>query len=225
VTIGSEWLDSHAVEPRLQLKRATTVAGIALLLFGAGLALGLNLSPVESDVPAATRPSSGPVKLLNDVPVGYARTEGGAAAAAENFLRIGSGSLVTDEHRYVRAMSTMAAPEWKPRAETTGRNAVSFFRDYYGPEGALFTAPVAVEVVDFTGNRARVEMWSVSIATGSKRPRGEQVWGITTLDLRWVAGDWRISHVRTESSLAPALMGGQRPGPVEKIIEEFDPGA
>lgn len=177
---------------------------------------------VTGQIRSAAGPGAGPTNVENAVPIGYSRTTAGAAVAAENFLRAGSGTLVADKAKYLAAMSTMATPKWKPRAIETGRNAVAFFQDRYGSRGTLLTAPLAVDVVELEHKRARVKIWSVSVASGSKQPGGEQVWGVTTFDLKWISGDWRVARETTRGSPAAVLLEGQRLGPVASLMDKFD---
>lgn len=230
MTVSSEWLNGAA--PGAQGRRKWLGAGllIVILVFGSGLVVG---SRVGNSDPGGDRssggsitgqPDSGPTSSLNGVPVGFAQTKEGALAAAQSFLKVGSSSLVTEGSNYVQAMSTMAAPEWRERAEEMGANGNAFFVERYGSDGSLVASPMASKVVEFRPSSARVLLWSASLASGSKRPAGEQAWSVTTLDLRWVGADWRISHQVTSSSPPPPVMNGQTPASVEHVIKEFRRG-
>jgi len=130
---------------------------------------------------------------------------------------------VADGDAYVAAMTTMAAPEWEASALETGRNAVSFFDEHYGGDGVSVTVPVAHEVVSFTPDAASVEIYSVMVAAGDKLSRGEQIWGLSRVQLRWVDGDWRLSSEDNTSAPAPAFLPGQRAGDVAPILGGFEP--
>lgn len=232
MTIGSEWLSSsYQTSAQSARKRAGAVALIVALVFGIGLVVGIRVDGAGDSggdpsisTPTTGQPDPGPTGVLNGVPVGYAQTEAGALAAAEHFQEIGSSSLAADESVYVEAMSTMAAPEWRERAEETGRNGVAFFEERYGVEGSLLTSPVGARLVEFSPSTAVVELWSVSLSSGSNVPAGEQVWSLTTLSLRWVEGDWRISDQETSSSPPPPLVNGQQPESARRLVDEFSRG-
>jgi hypothetical protein len=161
--------------------------------------------------------------VIDGVGVGYARSEAGALAAATEFLSAGGGSLVTDQDAYRAAMEAMAAPEWLASARETGRNAVAFISDRYGADATSVTVPVAHEVIDHTPDNATIEVYSVMLASGDKLPAGEQLWGLSRIQLRWVEGDWKLSSEDNVAAPAPALLPGDRPGDIGSILESFEP--
>jgi hypothetical protein len=210
-------------------RRVGLVALAALIVFGAGLAVGLrgdgNQQGGESTTPSTTasRSDPGPTRVVDGVGVGYTRSEAGALAAATEFLEVGGGSLASDEGAYLAAMEAMSAPEWRANAQETGRNAVSFFTERYGESATSVTVPVAHEVVSYTPETATIEIYSVMLASGDKLPRGEQLWGLSRVQLRWVDGDWRLSSEDNVAAPAPALLPGQSPGDIGSILKGFEP--
>jgi hypothetical protein len=211
-------------------RRVGLVALAALIVFGSGLAVGIRSGNGgeqggEAATPSATAryPDPGPTRVIDGVGVGYARSEAGALAAATEFLTVGGGSLANDEASYLAAMEAMAAPEWRANAQETGRNAVAFFSQRYGEDATSVTVPVAHEVVDHNPDTATIEIYSVMLASGSKLRRGEQLWGLSRVQLRWVEDDWRLSSEDNVAAPAPALLPGQRPGDIGSILEGFEP--
>lgn len=202
---------------------------VALLIFGAGLAVGQrgggDHQGGEPHNPGTTaaRPDPGPTRVMNGVPLGYARTEAGALAAATEFLKVGGGPLVADHDAYLEAMATMAAPEWEVNAGETARNAVSFVADRYGRDATSLTVPVSHKVISFTPDTASIEIYSVMLASGAELRRGEQIWGLSRVQLRWVDDDWRLSSEDNSSAPAPAFLSGQPEGDIAPILEGFDP--
>ncbi|MGH7316967.1 MAG: hypothetical protein ACREJS_11965, partial [Candidatus Rokuibacteriota bacterium] len=138
-------------------------------------------------------------------------------------LEVGGGSMVNDERAYLAAMEAMAAPEWRARAQETGRNAVAFFSDRYGRDATSVTVPVAHRVVDYSPATATVEIYSVMLASGNELPAGEQFWGLSRVQLRWVAGDWRLSSEDSEAAATPALPSRQRAGDIGSLLVGFEP--
>ena len=208
-------------------RRVGLAALVALLVFGAGLALGQrgggDDQGGEAHNPDTTsvRPDPGPTRILNGVPLGYARNEVGALAAATEFLKVSGGSLVAEQASYAEALQTMAAPEWAARAERTAGNASDFFVDRYGANGQMTTAVVAYDIVEATPQVAAVELWSVTVASGDRRPAGEQLWGVTSMQLRWVEDDWRVSSEETTDAPTPALLPGLASGDMSEVLDEF----
>lgn len=227
MTIQNEWLESYTPERRVDWKRAALGVAIAMLLIAVGLVVGTTLGR-EAIAERVSGEATHNVlagrsnEVHKRAPLGYARTKDGAAAAAESFVKVGSSSLITDGHEYSKVLTAMAAPEWKVTAKQTGRNAVAFFQDRYGADGSLFTGPIATEVENLTQDVASVNVWSVSVASGDRRPEGEQVWSLTRLRLRWIKGDWHIAAQVTKSVSAPTLIEGQRLGSIGELADRFD---
>ena len=220
----------HPVSLNLSARRVGLVALAALIVFGSGLAVGLRSDNGgqpggESAAPSTTAsyPDPGPTRVIDGVGVGYARSEAGALAAATEFINVGGGSLAGDEHAYLAALQRMAAPEWRANARETGRNAVAFFTERYGADAFAVTVPVAHEVIDSTPDTATIEIYSVMLASGSELPRGEQLWGLSRIQLRWVDGDWKLSSEDNVAAPAPAFVPGERPGDVGSILRGFEP--
>ncbi len=223
---------THPTSLRLSgsARRVGLIALATLVVFGSGLAVGLRTGGGdeqggEASTPSTTasRPDPGPTRVIDGVGLGYARSEAGALAAATEFLEVGGGSLVTNERDYLAAMNAMAAPEWSASGQETGRNAVAFFTERYGADATSVTVPVAHEVANYTPEAATIEIYSVMLASGTELPLGEQLWGLSRVQLRWVDGDWRLSSEDNVGAPAPAFPAGQRPGDIGSILEGFEP--
>ena len=210
-------------------RRVGLDALVALLIFGAGLAVGLRAGGGNEQGgerhpdTIAARPDPGPSRVVNGVPLGYARTEAGALAAATAFLRVSGSSLVTDDERYSAALETMAAPEWRARARETSGNATRFALTRYGPESTVVTTPVTFRMVSFSPDVASVEVWAVMTATGPELERAEQSWITARLQLRWTSDDWRLSSEDTSSGPAPSLLAGDETGDPGALLDGFEP--
>jgi hypothetical protein len=61
------------------------------------------------------------------------------------------------------------------------------------------------------------------LASGSELPRGEQFWGLSRVQLRWVEDDWRLSSEDNEAAPAPGFPAGQNPGDIGSILDVFEP--
>lgn len=203
------------------------VALAALIVFGAGLAVGLrsdgNQQGGEATTPSTTasRSDPGPTRVVDGVGVGYARSEAGALAAASEFLEVSGGSAVIDQDAYLAALRTLAAPEWTARARETGTNATRFALERYGENATVVTTPVAHRVTAYSPDAASVELWAVITAAGPKLKDAEQNWITARFRLRWVDGDWRLSSEDTTSGPTPALLGDSN-GRAALVLEDFE---
>ncbi|MGH2730743.1 MAG: hypothetical protein ACRDJI_09090, partial [Actinomycetota bacterium] len=111
--------------------------GAFVLLFGfaIGVFVGFGLddtgekSSPKTPVPSVT--GAGPTREVNGVPVGYARTEEGAVAAARGFALLTATDLIRDRDAFVEAMETTAAPGWVEDARRQAVNGYEFLVGRY----------------------------------------------------------------------------------------------
>jgi hypothetical protein len=208
-------------------RRVGLIALATLIVFGAGLAVGLgsdgNRQGGESATPSTTasRSDPGPTRVVDGVGLGYARSEAGALAAATEFLEVSGGSAVTNQVAYRAALETIAAPEWTARARETGANATSFALERYGENATVVTTPVVDRVAAYSPDVASVELWAVMTAAGPKLKDAEQNWITARLQLRWVEGDWRLSSEDTASGPTPVLLGDSDGG-AASVLRDFE---
>jgi hypothetical protein len=205
-------------------------SGIVVGAVLAGVAIGASLGFVldrSSEVSPQTSHLSvtgpGPATEENGVPVGYAPTKEGAVAAATNFNLLEGKDELLDLDAMTTAMRTLAAPAWRNEASRQAKSGYEYIVDTYGKDADVSVAVVRYDLVDFTTERAAVRLWTVSLASGSKRPSVEEVWAIVTVDLVWVDGDWRVDGI--ESSVGPApivLPSGKPEEKATTLMEEFD---
>jgi hypothetical protein len=203
--------------------------GIAALIVGVviGVLLGFVLddesgeSSPQGRIPGPAGP--GPSTEENGVPVGYARTEEGAVAAATNFNLLAGKDDLLDLDAMTTAMRTLAAPSWKDEASRQAESGYEYIVNTYGEDADVSAAVVRYDLADFTPERASVRLWTVSLASGSKRPTVEEVWAIVTIELVWIDDDWRVEEI--ESAVGPApidLPSGQPEQNATTLMEEFD---
>lgn len=197
------------------------VAGVAI-----GILLGFTLDDGGSDAsPPTQAPSTsgpGPADQVNGVPVGYARTEEGAVAAATNFSLLTTGDELVDLDALTTAMETLASPDWKQEARTQAANGYEFVVDRYGDDADLTGSVLRYDVVDFSADRAVVKLWTVSVASGSKRQNVDEVWGTLTVGLVWTDGDWRVEGNESVPGPAPVdLPTGAPEQSANSLMEEF----
>jgi hypothetical protein len=155
----------------------------------------------------------GPRRFEHGVGVGYARSRQGAVAAAANYTTVLSGALLLDTERRRLAVDTLAAPEARARLQQTLDQAVASLRKGLGVTGAagdgaqvlLRATPVGWRVQAYDRDAATVAIWVTSMAGslgGSQPPMPvREAWGTTTVELRWVKGDWK--QVRSTTTDGP----------------------
>jgi hypothetical protein len=177
--------------------------------------------PIQDNDSSSTGP--GPTDEINGVPVGYARSEQGAVAAAANFSLVTANDALLDADALASAMETLAAPEWQEEARTQAANGYQFVLDRYGEGADVTGAVLRYEVAEFAADRAVIKLWTVSIASGPLRPNPEEVWGVVTVDLVWTEGDWRVSRSESSPGPSPVDLPTREPEEsVESVLEDFD---
>jgi hypothetical protein len=178
-------------------------------------------TPEAAAPPATTAPQAqadqvvasrvGPRKLVAGVPVGYQHSQQGAVAAAANYARVLSSELILDRSRRRAAIEALAAPEALARQQRAWDQAVASLSKGLGVAdgGAgdgtvlLRAVPVGWRLKEYTGDRATVAIWVTSVlGTLGGPPDGvpvREAWGTTTVELRWVDGDWKqVDAVNTD---------------------------
>jgi hypothetical protein len=160
---------------------------------------------------AAATTRVGPRRVENGVGVGYAHTQQGAVAAAANYTRALSSNLILDTASRRAAIATLAAPEARARMQKTFDQAMASVRKGFGVSGAaadgaqvlMRGTPVGWRVDRYGNDAATVAIWVTSVAGslgGTEGPAPiREGWGTTTVQLRWVDGDWKqVDSVTTD---------------------------
>jgi hypothetical protein len=147
----------------------------------------------------------GPWRVLGGVPLGFARSERGAVAAAGNYLTMLSRALTPGAafswERAVRALTvaplTARALSGSAASATMARRLARSGSSFY-----LGSWLVGYRVLAYSRSRARVALWSVGVlasAVGVVPPE----FSTTTCELRWVDGDWKVSGARVSEGPTP----------------------
>jgi hypothetical protein len=170
-------------------------------------------APARADQAAASR--VGPRKVVSGVPVGYQHSEQGAVAAAANYARVLSSTLILDRGKRRAAIEALAAPEALDRQQRAFDQAVASLSKGLGvADGAagdgtvlLRAVPVGWRLEEYTGDRATVAIWVTSVAGTLGTSAGgvpvREAWGTTTVKLRWVDGDWKQLQSTTTDGPVP----------------------
>jgi hypothetical protein len=172
-------------------------------------------TPAAAAAPAAATRGVGPRQREHGVGVGYAHSQQGAVAAAANYTRALSSDLILDPARRQAAIDTLAAPEAKARLQKDFDQAVASLRQGLGVTGAaadeaqvlLRATPVGWRVEEYSDRAARVAIWVTSVGGSIGGAEGpvpiREGWGTTTVELRWVGGDWKQVDSTTTDGPVP----------------------
>jgi len=224
----------------LLVGRATTSRGTVV---GPAAAPATSTAPAA---PAATAPETatpqaqagesaagrvGPRRVVSGVPVGYQHSEQGAVAAAANYARVLASALILDRSSRRAAIDTLAAPEARARQQRAFDQAVALLAKGMGMTGSsakdgavlLRAVPVGWRLDAYTGDKATVAIWVTSVlgALGGS-PGGvpvREAWGTTTVELRWVDGDWKQLDTTTIDGPVP-IADTSTPTAASQLIPE-----
>jgi hypothetical protein len=163
---------------------------------------------------AAATSRVGPRAIVKGVPVGYQHSQQGAVAASANYARVLSSAMILDQARRRAAIQAISAPEALARQQRAFDQAVALLSKGLGVGQAgardgtvlLRAVPVGWRLEAYTGDRARVAIWVTSVLGALSGPQGvpvREAWGTTTVDLRWVDGDWKLLNTTTTDGPVP----------------------
>ncbi|MFI8999033.1 hypothetical protein [Streptomyces sp. NPDC053542] len=210
-------------------RNLVTIVGVVVLLIAAiafanrgGDPSASNSSNPTSGAPAAQptaptgeQPVSG---KKGSVPSGFPKTEQGAQSAAANYsVALAGDGMYDSEERdaivdAVYTPSTAAARKESLRkvyADPKFLGRIGLKADGSAPDGMTFVSrvnPVGTKIEKFDGSTAKVAVWYSSLfglaGEGSENPVAES-WYTTTMQLRWVEGDWKIADLTQKKGPAP----------------------
>ena len=207
----------------------------ALALFVLGLLVGAALfggdgetTQTTTDAPIASAGEPGPRRVVKGVPVGYARTEAGAVAAATAYVTALSGEALLDERRIRTVLEVIAARDVLSELARAYQQGARLTRERLGIGGAAQPTVVFREsalgyrVDRFSADEATISIWTIGVAGSSAAAPPQQSWSTTEVRLRW-ARDWKVEGLRSRSGPTPSLAGAVSPGSqLFKEISEFE---
>ena len=192
-------------------RRAAAAIGLVVLLIGSFL-LGRSAAPPIGDEVGGPTP-----------PISTARSERGAVQAATDLARVLPGPS-GDVEAYYTAMSDLAAPDWRERAQELAENAVVFVQDRYGDGGRVSFRPMMYRVQSFTSDEAEIDIWGVVVATSSEDSAIEESWLTATLNLVWLDDQWKVNGQSSRSGPTPELLQGEDQVSADELrsFEEYE---
>jgi hypothetical protein len=186
-------------------------AAVITMAVVVGLVMGRSTAPQQT-VQVRTVPlEPGSTRVESGVPVGYQHTRQGAIDAATNYVVTLDGPVLLRPDELRRAEDQMAASEYRAELESQTAKAVQALESYYGfnahaQVGAtpvVKLAPVAYRVDGYQPSQATVTIWGVWIFAEEGLLIPQQNWITTQLELKWQAGDWKLSASGTHPGPAP----------------------
>lgn len=208
------------------------VVAVATGLFLGGMAAGRLLAPPGArDGRAADQPTVTTVLRAapgeRGTPSAGDRTEAGAVAAALDLATAPQAWLYladADLEAAVRAVATSAAGD-ELVEEVVGE--VTVVRDALARSpGRVWwvVRPLASRVDAFSADRAQVSVWTVTVLSAADVAMPQSDWFITSLDLRWEGGGWRLAATSDTPGPTPQLGGRDRawePEPFDEALSRF----
>jgi hypothetical protein len=164
--------------------------------------------------PAVPPGSAGPIAEVSGVPVGFARDEDGAVAAAIAYATAPQRWLYFTDEEITVAIQEIATPVAAPRLAEEVVADVGMARERLGASPGRvwwFVRPLAWQVESFTQDEARVAVWTVTVLSAEEVAAPQSEWITVTVDIAWVDGDWRIDSVR--DTPGPTPVNGQNDQP------------
>lgn len=182
------------------------------------------ITPTRSDAAAATEPGTRAARIEKGVPAGFVRSADGAVTAAAAFVSTGQAILDMDPlaaEEAVRQMSATGTADAQV-ADTlaklrAARSALA------GGSGATAyrQAAIAWRVESFSADRARVAIWNVGVLARDGVAPPQAGWAISTFDLVWERGDWKIESEVVVPGPAPILDNSAAPATASQMLSSL----
>ena len=197
-----------------QKRNRSLIAFLALVALLLAFLLGRVSAPEAES-------SSPPVVQLNEPSPPQERDEAGAVDAATRFSRILTGPS-GDPESYMKDITSIAAPDWTPRAQELAENSIDFVQERYGEGGTIDFEPLRYRVQSFSTDRAAIDLWGVVLASGPKLGGIEESWVTATIELQWVGSEWRVRGQASAGGPTPELLRTQEDKTVDEILSDFE---
>lgn len=182
-------------------------------------------APAAAPLPADPGGGPGPSSHDGIVPVGFAHTEAGAAAAANAYFATLQRLVLSDQAVREAALRRMAASSASDVVDggLAALRAVDAFLDdarkqHSEAEAFLKEIPVAYRVESGPGDtEAQVDVWSLAVFLVEGRTEATEVWSTNSVGLVWEGGDWRVAWWVRATGPVPAAPR-QAPTPSDEMF-------
>jgi hypothetical protein len=118
-------------------------------------------------------------------------------------------------------MVSIAASQWKARAEELAQNGTEFVIERYGEGGAVEFQPVRYRVRSHSSESAVIDIWGVVLGSGPKLNGIEESWITGTVSLVWEGSQWKVSGQSSKGGPTPELLRTEEQGTVGEVLNEF----
>lgn len=175
-----------------------------------------------ADGESATSPApAGPTRFERGIPAGFARSVDGAVAAAASFVCTGQPLLDMDPlaaEEAIRQMSSAVTAE-RQVADTLARLRIARSTLAAGTGPTVYRqAALAWRVESYSPDRTRVAVWNVGVLAREGVAPPQAGWAVSTFDLVWEAGDWKVFEERITPGPAPLLDNSAAPATAAQLI-------
>lgn len=215
--------------PLATRRRRAAVLAICLsaVAIGAGLLMATGEHRPDGSLATDRRPetalaneSAGPTRNNEGAPAGFSRSQAGAVAAAASYLCTGQSLLDMDPLGAEDAVRAMAAADTADSQVAGVRNQLSGIRQGLarGTGPIVYRqAPVSVRLEAFDADRAQVAVWGVGVLSRAGVAPPQAFWSVSTFDLVWEDGDWKVWDVYVLPGPAPILDNSAAPATSEEL--------
>jgi hypothetical protein len=147
-----------------------------------------------------------PIQMRDGVPVGVGHSQGGAVAAADDYLATEQASVERDPERFQTLVSddyTTALRESALMGGLADREQDPRGMRLWARGGQSFTVIGAHRIDWYRGDRVQVTAWAGQIFWGPGQPPC-QVWSLGQVTLVWRQARWQVTAMSTLPAPAPA---------------------
>ncbi len=195
--------------------RAPALAFAAVAMLALGVLIGrATTAPAPAPAPAPSQPTAqgaGPSRLQDGVPVGYARTEAGAVAAAAQYVAAFDGERGLIEEERLAVLDVIAADDTREQLATQMSAGTALIAEQLGVDEDVARDPGFVsrsvvagyELTAHDADQAMVAVWATSIFFAEGRQAISGIWTTETVTLRWERDDWRLVTFESEEGPTP----------------------
>jgi hypothetical protein len=152
------------------------------------------------------------------VPVGFARTRGGVAAAVAAYQRAFADPAILKPGVMRRRIEVVASPDYVKTmlaANSPGRERLESGPIGQGIGHGIQTlylgVPIGYRVESFSLRRARILTWGFTLLGNASAVAPRAYFGLTHTDLVWADGDWKIAGTEASFGPTPQLMTPHEP--------------
>ncbi|MGI8873736.1 MAG: hypothetical protein ACR2KP_05320 [Egibacteraceae bacterium] len=187
-------------------------------------------SGVRADVPGAVTAGTsstgrrGPTETEAGIPSGFDHSPTGASTAAAAFVQTGQAILAMTPNEVEAAVRTMAAAGAADTQLADTVTRVTAAHEALAGSSApieFHQAILATRIDAYTPQRSRVSVWSVGVLSREGVAPPQAGWAVSTFDLVWERGDWKVWAESIEPGPAPVTNNAVVPATSAQLRERL----